>query len=356
MVLVLAIDSGAFSARVLQHLVHELLEVGIGQYLVHQSHRQRLVGLVAPAEEHDLPRARMADGLEQALVPLDVVGEAELRRRDAELRRSRAVAQVAGERDLHPAAEAVAVDHRHRGLERALDRVQHAVEQVVVLPYGLFVGALRVEFGDIGPCRERLGAGAAERHAAHLRVGVELLHRRRDAAPHGVVDRVAPAPAGRTRSSLRCLSSQRLVDLSGFPPGAINRRNGRALVALAPSARLSTWWKKSSSRRLNSAGSSRLMAWPLRGSSASAGGGNGALHQQIDLDAGLFLVARHDQRRHVHARHLGGQVVERRPAALHAEQRVHRAERRVLLELAQVLGEARADPWSASCTRCGPLP
>ena len=176
----------------LEHLVHELLEGGIGQYLVHESHRQRLVGLVAPSEEHDLPRARMADGLEQALVPLDVIGEAKARRRHAELRRSRAVAQVAGERDLHPAAKTVAGDHRHRRLERALDRVKHAIEQVVVLPYGLFIGALRVEFGDIGPCRERLGAGAAERHAAHLRVGVELLHRRRDAAPHGVVDRVAP--------------------------------------------------------------------------------------------------------------------------------------------------------------------
>ena len=64
---------------------------------------------------------------------LDVVGEAELRRRDAELRRLAAVAQVAGERDLEPAADAEAVDHRHRGLARILDRVQHLVEQAVVL-------------------------------------------------------------------------------------------------------------------------------------------------------------------------------------------------------------------------------
>ena len=130
----LAIESGALSHSVCDHLRRRSRSSSAsGQHAVHQPHGERLVGGVAPAEEHDLARARVADRLEQPLVALDVVGEAELRRRDAELRRRAAVAQVAGERDLQAAAHAEAVDHRERGLARILDRVQHLVEETVVL-------------------------------------------------------------------------------------------------------------------------------------------------------------------------------------------------------------------------------
>ena len=159
---------------------------------MHQSHGERLRCRIAPAEEHDLPRARMAHGFQQALVALDVVGEAELRRRDAELRRFAAIAQIAGERHLETAAHAEAVNHRDRRLERALDRVQHAVEEVVILGDRAALRARFVEFRDVGAGGERLGAGAAERDAAHLAIGVEARHRLRDAAPHRAVDRVAP--------------------------------------------------------------------------------------------------------------------------------------------------------------------
>src|SRR4030095_10559231 len=84
-----------------------------------------------------------------------------------------------------------AVDHRHRRLERALDRVQYLVQQTVVLPYWLFTRTPGFELRDVRTGGECLGARAAEGDAAHLGVGVELLHRRRDAAPHGAVDRVA---------------------------------------------------------------------------------------------------------------------------------------------------------------------
>jgi len=99
--------------------------------------------------------------------------------------------RFAGERHLEPAAHAVAVDHRHRGLARVLDRVQHLVEQAVVLGHRGVLRADGLEFRDVGAGGERFGARAAKRHAAHLRVGVEGLHGRRDPAPHGAVDRVA---------------------------------------------------------------------------------------------------------------------------------------------------------------------
>ena len=79
-------ESGAFSQSwaMIRNLA---LQRVVREDPVHQPHGERFVGVVAPAEEHDLPRARVADGLEQAPVPFDVVGEAELRRGDAELRR-----------------------------------------------------------------------------------------------------------------------------------------------------------------------------------------------------------------------------------------------------------------------------
>ena len=174
----------------MEHVVGIALEFGVGQHAMHQPHGECLVGVVAPAEEHDLARARMADGLHQALMALDVVGEAELRRRDAELRRGAAVAQIAGERDLDATAQAEAVNHCQARLGRALDGVQHAVEEVVVLGHRAALGAPFFKFRDIRAGGERLGTRAAKGDAAHFVVGVEALHRIRDAAPHGVVDGV----------------------------------------------------------------------------------------------------------------------------------------------------------------------
>src|SRR5204862_3461850 len=65
-----------------------------------------------------------------------------------------------------------------------------------------------------------------------------------------------------------------------------------------------------------------------------------ALDQDARLDAGLVLVAGHDEEWHLQSGELARHVIEGRPARLHAEQRVRRAERRMLVELAHELVEA----------------
>ena len=54
---------------------------------------------------------------------------------------------------------------------------------------------------------------------------------------------------------------------------------------------LSTCWMKSPTRRLNSSGSSRLIACPQFGITASAARRDGPLHQDAGLEAGPVLVA-----------------------------------------------------------------
>jgi hypothetical protein len=69
--------------------------------------------------------------------------------------------------------------------------VQHLVEQAVVFGDRGSLGADFFELGDVGAGGEGLGAGAPKGQAAHLGIGVELRHGRRDAAPHRAVDGVA---------------------------------------------------------------------------------------------------------------------------------------------------------------------
>src|SRR4051812_43683232 len=70
------------------------------------------------------------------------------------------------------------------------------------------------------------------------------------------------------------------------------------------------------------------------------GGRNAALHEKVGLQARLFLVADHDERRDGHLLHRLGEVIDRSPSRLHAEQGVRRADSGMLVELRQVLGEA----------------
>src|SRR3954454_21507010 len=88
----LAIGDGErrIAAQRLDHFLDRALELGIADRAMHEAHVDRGLRIVATAEEHDLARERVADGLEEPLVPLDVVGEPELRRRNAELRGSAA--------------------------------------------------------------------------------------------------------------------------------------------------------------------------------------------------------------------------------------------------------------------------
>src|SRR4029077_18249906 len=70
-----------------------------------------------------------------------------------------------------------------------------------------------------------------------------------------------------------------------------------------------------------------------------AGGGDRALEEEVGFQRWLFFVALHEQRRHRHLLQALAQVVERGPAALHAEQRICRAKRRMLVEPGEVFGE-----------------
>src|SRR5205823_4598986 len=111
----------------------------------------------------------------------------------------------------------------------------------------------------------RLAAGAAEGDAAHFRIPVELLHRRRNRPPHRVADRVL----------LRRLVEHQPADCAalldrerhGLPAGpwidGMVARGSRASHRPASTRR-----RKSSSSWLKSAASSRLMAWPLFGKMA----------------------------------------------------------------------------------------
>jgi len=70
--------------------------------------------------------------------------------------------------------------------------MQHLVEQAVVLAHRLGGRSGLFEFRDVGTRGESRDPCPAERDAAHFGIGVELLYRRRDAAPHRAVDGVAP--------------------------------------------------------------------------------------------------------------------------------------------------------------------
>src|SRR5260221_7793797 len=143
---------------------------------MNQAHRKGRARVVALAEKHNLPRPRVADGLEQAFVALDVIGEAELGRRDAELPGGAAVTQVAGQRDLEAAAETETVDHGERGLARGLDGMQHPVEQLVVAGDGAAPRADLLELGDVVAGGEALDSRAVKSDAASARVIVAAAH------------------------------------------------------------------------------------------------------------------------------------------------------------------------------------
>src|SRR5260221_11254053 len=132
---------------------------------MNQAHRKGRARVVALAEKHNLPRPRVADGLEQAFVALDVIGEAELGRRDAELPGGAAVTQVAGQRDLEAAAETETVDHGQRGLARVLDGMQHPVEKLAEAGAGAAPRADLLEPADVGAVAAGLHSPGADSDA-----------------------------------------------------------------------------------------------------------------------------------------------------------------------------------------------
>src|SRR6185503_9330224 len=110
-------------------LIDEAFELPIRHGAVDQSHIERLLSIIPPPQKHEFTSARMADRLKQTLMAFDVVADAKLCGRNGELGRRAAVTQIAGQRELEPAAEAEAMDHCDRRLRCSLDRIQDLIEK-----------------------------------------------------------------------------------------------------------------------------------------------------------------------------------------------------------------------------------
>ena len=114
---------------------------------------------VAPGQEQ-LLGPRQPDRVEELAEAGVAVDQAQFRRRHAELRPGRADPHVAGDRQLEAAAEAVAVDHRHRRPGMGGERLHRGVEGVGDEGLGV---ALEGLFGDRRRCRSRRRRPAARR-------------------------------------------------------------------------------------------------------------------------------------------------------------------------------------------------
>src|SRR6185437_5728979 len=98
------------------------------------------------------------------------VSKADARRGDREHRVHRGDAQVAGDRDVEPAADAVAADRCERRLGEVVDRLQRRLGDPLVVKHRLVRRALVLELRDVVARGERLLALAGEDREAHARV------------------------------------------------------------------------------------------------------------------------------------------------------------------------------------------
>ena len=155
--------------------------------LVHQAPGQRRVRRDRARGQEQLAGAGGADRVDEPPQPGVRVDDAEPRRRHPELRARRAHAQVAGERELQPAAERVPA---HRGHDRHLDGVhrrQRRLERVrEQLRRLLGEAAPATQIADVVAGRED-GPGAGDDDAAR----VELRQGRGQALEDRPVERVA---------------------------------------------------------------------------------------------------------------------------------------------------------------------
>ena len=155
-------ESAAISRRqrdgALGHVVDDLVDEAPGE---------RLRRVDRPRREEQLARAGGADRVDEAPQAGVRVDDAEARRRHPERAPRRADAQVAGQRELQPAAERVAGqrgDDRHRhGVQRGERRLERVRQQLG----GLLGQVLRREVADVVAGREDV-ALAGEHHAARV--------------------------------------------------------------------------------------------------------------------------------------------------------------------------------------------
>src|SRR5712691_8571957 len=159
---------------------------------VHEPHRFCFVGAELALGEEHLAGVGRADRVDEILQRRGAVAQAELRRGDAEPRVLRRKPQVAAERDIDARPEAVAADHGDHDLVAALEALDRASGDFLVIPDALGARALFLVLRDIRPRDESLVALAFEHDDADLRVLFEALKRLRHRLPHVDRDGVAP--------------------------------------------------------------------------------------------------------------------------------------------------------------------
>ncbi len=178
------LTSGAPSAMRRASGVGFFFHLAVRHHAIYQPLAVSLVGLEHAAFEQDFQRHGFSHQREQSdQLPVGH-GETQLVNRDAEAARLPANAQVAHRRDFEPAADAGALDHRHRRVPAARDRLHGFVNEVAVglcLPR---VGALRGEFRDIRAGGERLLARPAHDDAAQRIIRGQLAHHLAQPRPH----------------------------------------------------------------------------------------------------------------------------------------------------------------------------
>ena len=185
--------SAAICVGRLQRALRELLAV---EHVRDQADAQCLLGVQAPAGEHQLVRARGADqARQQPAGPHVAVGQADVQERRAEHRSRGGVADVATERQRQPEARSGAVDRRdHRLRQRAQPQHQRGHVLLVGQAVARFVAA--VVAGRLG--RSRAGPRPRRSRARRLSGSPRgtSARRRSRAAP-----RAAPRTARRSSRS-----------------------------------------------------------------------------------------------------------------------------------------------------------
>ena len=145
---------------------------------------RRFLGIELARRVEDFLGEGRPDHIDQLLEPGIGIAESELRRGNGEARIVGADTQVAAQRQADAAADAIAADHRDGRLGIIVDRRIGALDRLVVAGDGFLVGALVLEFRNVGAGHEGLAAGAGDHHDAHLVVLAEILQDLRRRLPH----------------------------------------------------------------------------------------------------------------------------------------------------------------------------
>src|SRR3989441_834675 len=186
-------------------------ELGRGNHLVDEPDAVRFPGVDCLAREDQLQRDALTDEARQTLGPAVAGCNAELQLGLAELGVLTRDAQVAGHRELAPAAQREAVHRRDHRLPARLESPQHGL---AAQRAGLTVErALLGEVSDVGPRHEGLGAGPGEDRSADIVVRGQALGHVGELRHHLVVQRVELVGTvdGDQRHSVPNLEQQGLV-------------------------------------------------------------------------------------------------------------------------------------------------